>query len=280
MEWLETKSEIAALQVVLKSAGVQGGDSVTLLRAKRNLEDASREERGWKEREAWVKCRALLELLTISPMAMLTYFDGYLLGDDPLPGIAHESLSVAALLMLYRHSSVLRNPTPPAILRNRLERALEIYPSNSIILGMFLQGEKGQGVWGRVRNILGESTKDGLSTDKDVARRVADVWMAGWERGRWEGEVERTRSGLAAAVQNERQVIHFIHRTKGDGSAGRGEVLFYGASTSNLRYTLANYNELRTCSFVPSGIVLLRRVRAQVTTGEFIANGLLQSFTF
>jgi hypothetical protein len=211
MEWLETKSELAALQVVLKSAGVHGGDSVTLLRAKRNLEDASREERGWKEREAWMKCRALLELLTISPVAMLTYFDGYLLGDDPLPGVAHESLSVAALLMLYRHSSVLRNPTPPALLRNRLERALEIYPSNSIILGMFLQGEKGQGVWGRVRDILGESTKDKLRTDKDVARRVVDVWMAGWERGRWEGEVERTRSGLAAAVQNERRVIHFIH---------------------------------------------------------------------
>ncbi|KAF9015505.1 NRDE-2, necessary for RNA interference-domain-containing protein [Cyathus striatus] len=84
------------------------------------------------------------------------------------------------------------------ILRERVERGLEEYPSNSVILGIFLEGEKGEGVWGRVRGILGGGEM------KDVARRVEEVWIAGWEKGRWMGEVERTRSGLAAAVETER----------------------------------------------------------------------------
>jgi hypothetical protein len=119
---------------------------------------------------------------------------------------------VATLLMLHRHSTFLRNPAPPAFLRDRLERAIKDYPNNSIILGMFLQCEKGQGVWGRIRGILAES--DGK--DKDVARRVADIWIAGWERGRWQAEVERTRSGLGAAIQNERLVTKSRRMTSTD----------------------------------------------------------------
>jgi hypothetical protein len=205
MEWLEAKSDTTALKVVLKSAGVEGNDSIAILRAKRKLANAAIEEEDWKRREAWVKSSALLELLTTSPAAMMAVFDDYLLSDNLSPGgVAHERLTVAALLMLYRYSLVLRNPTPPALMRDRAARALHVYPSNSIILGLFLQGEKGQGIWGQVRGILGEKTRDGMEIDKDVARRVADVWIASWERGRWEGEVERTRSGLATAVQNER----------------------------------------------------------------------------
>jgi len=98
----------------------------------------------------------------------------------------------------------LRNPTPPSLLRDRLEKSIDVYPSNTVILGMFLEAEKGQAVWGRVRGLLGETTTDGLRKDKDVLRRAAEVWMASWEKGRWEAEKERTRSGLAAAVENER----------------------------------------------------------------------------
>lgn len=209
MEWLAGKSE-AALGVILRSVDVNGTAGIMILRAKRNLDNGyhSSKELPWKEQEAWVKLHGLLELITSTPAAMLLAFDGYILDDGniALKTPPHEGLTVASLLMLYRHSVILRNPTPPSLLRDRLEKAIEVYPSNTIVFGLFLEAEKGQGVWGRVRGLLGETTADGVGKDKDVPRRVAEVWVASWEKGRWEAEKERTRSGLVAAVDNERYV--------------------------------------------------------------------------
>lgn len=210
MEWLAAKPG-AALQVALRSVGVEATTGITILRAKRKLEDMYENsgELSWKEREAWIKLRGLLELLTSTPTAMLLVFDEYLLGNGNLieRTASHESLTVASLLVLYHHGVTLRNPTPPSLLRDRLEKGMEEYPSNTIVLGMFLEAEKGRGVWGRVRGLLGEHTTDGLGMDKDVPRRVAEVWVASWEKGRWDAEKERTRSGLAAAVHNERYIL-------------------------------------------------------------------------
>ena len=90
-------------------------------------------------------------------------------------------------------------------LRERAERVIELYPSNTIVLGMFLEAQKGQTIWGRVKALFGEGTEAGMQ-DKDLSRRVAEVWVASWEKGRWEAEQERTRGGLSAAVQSERYV--------------------------------------------------------------------------
>ena len=192
MEWL-AGGEQQALNVVLKSVGMEGaGSGVTLLRAKRSLEDLGSS----KEREPWIKLRALLELLTgHQPEMALEVFDRFALS---------ESLETSALLMVYHYGFVLRQPMPPSILRDRAYAAFDRYPSNSIILGMLLEAEKGQGVWGRVRAMLGSN--DGKA--KGVARRVEEIWIARWEQGRWLSEVERTRNGLAAAVEHERRVLH------------------------------------------------------------------------
>jgi hypothetical protein len=212
MEWLAGRSD-AALAVVLRSVDIEGTSGIMVLRAKRNLGDGYNSSKvlPWKEREAWVKLRGLLELLTSTPTATLLTFDEYILGyENFVPKTPpHESLTVASLLMLYRHTVTLRNPTPPSLLRDRLEKAIEVYPSNTIVFGMFLEAEKGRGVWGRVRGLLGETTADGMGKDKDVPRRVAEVWVASWEKGRWDAEKERTRSGLAAAVENERYVLRY-----------------------------------------------------------------------
>ena len=197
MEWMAGHSD-QALNVILRSVGVDGRSGILLLRGIRNLEAAIEDEAVWKKREGWIKLRALLELLTANgPTAALNVFDKHL-RDTKKNG--HESLTVACLLMLYQYSVKLRNSMPPSVLRERVKEALEEYPSNSVILGLFLEGEKGRGVWGGVRGILGES---GGKT-KDVARRIQEVWIIGWERGRWTSEIERTRSGLAAAVESER----------------------------------------------------------------------------
>lgn len=218
MEWLAGDEE-QALKVILKSVHLEGSCSdVTLLRAKRSLEDfvANGDPTNWKEREAWIRLRALLELLIgHQPTSALSIFDRYLSVEEH--GIFKESLSTSALLMLYYYGVILRNPMPPTILRERAYAAFEIYPSNSIILGTLLEAEKGQAVWGRLRAIFGGS--DGKV--KDVARRIEEIWVASWEKGRWHVELERTRGGLAAAVEHERYVVYLyrwhdlISRNKG-----------------------------------------------------------------
>jgi hypothetical protein len=205
MVWLTGQSD-AALEIIMRSAGVEGSGLVASLRAKRNLTESltTLPDAQWKEREAVIKLLSLIELLVTSLDSANHSFTNNLqtLEQGTVP---HESLTVAHLLMLYRHGMVLKRPAPPSIWRVAVQKALEIYPSNSIILGMFLEAEKGQGIWGRVRELLGDSTGGCTPTvEKDVSRRVMEVWIAGWERGRWEGEKERTRSGLAAAVESER----------------------------------------------------------------------------
>lgn len=203
MEWL-AGGETQSLNVVLKSVRLEGSNSgVTILRGKRLLDDLidSTDLTNWKDLEAWVRMRALLELLTGSPSSAIAVVDKYLSGAKC--GSFHESLTTFALLMLYYHGVTLRNSMPPSILRERVHAAFEVYPSNSIILGLLLESEKGQGVWGRLRKTL--SGND--SKAKDVTRRIEEVWIAAWEKGRWVGELERTRNGLAAAVEHERYVI-------------------------------------------------------------------------
>lgn len=201
MEWLAGQPD-AALKIVLRCAEVEGSGGVVLLRAKRNLDDNANAVEEGHAREPWIKLRALLELLTASgPDHALQIFDGYLSGLK-VGSTQHERLMVAEFILLYRHATVLKNPTPPGLLRGRVEKGIELYPSNSVLLGLFLEGEKGQGVWGKVRAMLGESG----GAEKDVLRRVEEVWIAGWDKLRWEAEVERTRRGLAAAVESERWV--------------------------------------------------------------------------
>lgn len=252
MEWLARDNE-AALQVVIRSAGSSGTSGVVLLRAKRRLEDASSEipVARWKEREAWARLRALLELLTASPAAAQSVFDAQL---DKLNAgtIPHESMMVASLCMLYVYGSVLRNPLPPALLRDRVEKALEIYPSNTILLALFLEAEKGQAVWGRLRSLLSDHSVDQMMRGKDVARRVAEVWATGWERGTWKAEEERIRTGLSSALQDERydraqtaQCNEFSLSFTEHGTA-----LCCGVYISNLRYEQINCRRRRSCSSV------------------------------
>lgn len=200
MEWLSDNPD-AALSVILRAVKVEGREGIQILRAKRSLDELCNGDAHWKERESWIKLRALLDLLTSAdPETAIGVFDDYLSQGIEKDSSAHESLTVACLLMLYRHGTVLKNPNKPLLLRERVEQAIELYPSNSIVLGLFLEGEKGQGVWGRVRRTLGEVP----GTEKDVYRRVEEVWInANWDAGRWEAEIERTRSGLAAATDNE-----------------------------------------------------------------------------
>lgn len=202
MEWLSGDQNVA-LRVIQRSVNIEGTGGMMILRVKRALDDTIRcAHEQWKDREGWIKLRALIELLTSSSQdGALATFDSQLSVDGSGPG---ECMMVASLILLYNHSVILRSPTPPAILRDRLQIAVDTYPDNSLVFGMFLEAEKGHGIWGRVRAQLGQSTADGGPREKSISRRVAEVWVAGWEKGRWQSEIERTRSGLTAAAESER----------------------------------------------------------------------------
>ena len=223
MEWLAGQHE-ASQSVILKSVGVEGPLGVDVLRAKRQLEDNIQRSTAnptsdegvldripWEPRSnrmAWTKSRALLELLTSSLSAALDVLDNHMERIDSSTTVGTrelESLVMVSLALIYHYGVTLRNPYPPEILRKRAERALALFPSNSFVLGMFLEGERGQGVWGKVREQLGEVMVDGEVRDKDLMRRVVDLWIeSGWEHGRWQMEKERARSGLNNAVKHER----------------------------------------------------------------------------
>ncbi|KAJ3803379.1 NRDE-2, necessary for RNA interference-domain-containing protein [Lentinula aff. detonsa] len=199
MEWLAGQ-EGNALSIILRAARVEGRGGVAILRAKRTLNDFGENCSSWREKEAWIKLGALLDISTSHDVQnALVIFDDELTRIEPRD-TAHESLTMACLMFIYRYSTVLKNPVPPSILRERAIQAMSYYPHNSVVLALFLEAEKGQGVWGRIRGTLGDNGEN----VKDVARRVQEVWIAGWESGRWEAEIERTRIGLAAAIEHER----------------------------------------------------------------------------
>ncbi|CCL98994.1 uncharacterized protein FIBRA_01002 [Fibroporia radiculosa] len=204
MEWLAGGSDVA-IEVLVRSTAGQGTSGVAILRAKRYLQEslAITSQETWKTRELRLKIWALLELLTASPHSALSVFDTQISKLTPQT-ISHESMTAASVLFLYNHSAVLRNPMPPALFRERAERAVDLYPNNTVLLGLFLEAEKGRGIWGRVRAMLSENTGTPLLKEKDIMRRMAETWVTGWGIGGWEAEQERARSGLSAAVQSER----------------------------------------------------------------------------
>ena len=199
MEWLAGESE-AATRVALRAAEVEGFGGLATLRGKRAIEATADEipETLWKAREAWLRLGALLELLTGNSLP--SFFTAHL----EVGAVAQESMAVASLGMLYHHIVTLRSPTRPAILRERLERAVELFPENTIILGMFLEMQQGQRLWGGVRKLGDVSISGDPMRAKGVVRMVTEVWLGGWEKGQWLWEVERIRNSLIAALENER----------------------------------------------------------------------------
>ncbi|TDL28581.1 DUF1740-domain-containing protein [Rickenella mellea] len=204
LEWLSGNNN-KALEIIMTATGQSStGGNVQLLRAKRTLDENTRntQQVTWRCRLGWCKMRLVLELLSGTMQGGIHIADEFFLSLND-GSVEHESLSMASLLLLYHHSVTLRNPSPPALLRAQVQKAVEKYPSNTIILGVFLECEKGEGVWGRVRDLLGDNS-EGRFKEKSVARRVADVWIAGWQKGKWHSEIERVRNGLEAAVLSTR----------------------------------------------------------------------------
>lgn len=201
MEWLDGNGD-ASLKAIYTACVVETSGGVGILKVKRALDDRITQlPQGSQDPfdlRAWICLRALFELLTTgSVTAALSAFSQQ--GEHGRSDAGREALEIASLLLVYHHAHTLRVPCPPAVLRETAEAALQLYPENSVVLGVFLEAERGQSIWGRVRKLYGESTA-AAGRQKRLIRRLWDIWAAGRERGHYDGE--RVRQVLtAAAVQ-------------------------------------------------------------------------------
>ncbi len=258
MEWLAGDPD-AATRVVLRAADVEGL-GLAILRGKRALEATAQEipETLWKVRETWTRLGVLLELLTGHSLPSLM--------TAPLEAgtVVQESMAIASLGMLYHHISTLKSPTRPVVLRERLETAVELFPDNTILLGMFLEMQRGQGLWGRVRKLGDINNFGDVAYEKGVSRCAAEIWLGGWEKGRWFWEVERIRGSLTAAIENERCVYPGMMRitdSKPFLSPAHEGALSYGDYYWSWRYGQVIWRGQKMCYYRLSERVRWLKVR-------------------
>lgn len=200
LQWV-SGCEDDALDVILRSTGQRDGrNTIVVLRAKRHLEEHVAEVTNWRAKLRICKLRILLELLTGTLQSAIEVGRQHL-STVNRSGALHEGLTVGILVMVFHYTKTMRNYAAPRVLRELAQEAIQLYPDDTIVIGIFLESEKGEAVWGRVRRVLGDRGQP-----KSVVRRVFEVWVAGWDIGRWEGEIEGVRAALEDAVTSDKSV--------------------------------------------------------------------------
>jgi hypothetical protein len=129
----------------------------------------------------------------------------------------HESLTTWLCSIIFQLSQLPGIIVPQAIIAEQISSALKYHPDNTILLGLFLESERGQGIWGRVRSLLdnsddflvsrsssGSLSTQTLSGSKSLSRIAWELWAEGWSYGPW--EKERVRAKLELATRNSRYV--------------------------------------------------------------------------
>jgi hypothetical protein len=163
-----------------------------------------------------LQCLILLELIHSHDSARaLASFADYksILGtgksDSREFHILGERLAVASALLIYHHTHTLKNISRPIVLRKHVSSSVPDFPGNSLLLGVWLESERGEAVWGRVRTGVAEvvlrrggSIAGSRSSRISVARWAWAVWLETWERGAW--HADRARSVLRQALEDSR----------------------------------------------------------------------------
>lgn len=138
--------------------------------------------------KALTQLRFLLELTTGNVESLLTTYDLRIKKARILNRELEEITLVVMLRLLWRHVILLRNPFPRSSIRDRVQDAIGRFPSNTVLLGIFLECERGEAVWGRVGAVLGDgvtisSRYDRSATEvawqkKSTSRMIWEVWVA------------------------------------------------------------------------------------------------------
>jgi len=127
----------------------------------------------------------------------------FLHDNDRSWGRIREAIVYSSAYLIYHYTITLRNPCPPIYLRKHVPDLIGQYPSNTLLLGMWLESERGEALWGRVRNgisdvVLGGDVSGTMKT-VGVSRWLWSLWVEKWERGAW--DANRVRSMLRKAIE-------------------------------------------------------------------------------
>lgn len=203
VEFFWFREEQSQAQVLLANyLGIQGAlAGLNLLRARKGLDaKLSHYEEADKQWEACVRLRFFLELGATTPRECISTIDS-LVAENNTSESTHERVSMWLCLTLFSISHLPGAAIPPTLVRGRVSVAVAQYPDNTVLLGLFLECERGYGIWGRVRSLLDsshQSTSSTLDERASLSRIAWEVWAESWSYGPW--EAERVRNKLEHAV--------------------------------------------------------------------------------
>jgi len=199
--WLRDE-QLQAQTLLTNYLGIQGVlSSLNLLRARKDLDARmSHYKEADKQWEACLRLRFFVELASAKMEECISVIDSLLAGPH-VSRQTHEAISMWLCLTIFSIARIPGSMTPPTLVRDRVSISLALYPRNTVLLGLFLECERGYGIWGRVRNLLdsGYQSDSIITGEKPSLLRVAfDIWAENWGYGPW--ETERVRNKLENAV--------------------------------------------------------------------------------
>jgi tetratricopeptide (TPR) repeat protein len=194
-----------ANQILSRFLDIQGPfTGLNLLRARKNLDGkASLHSIDTLQWEALTRTRFFLELSATTIQETMPIIDACISTLDRQSPL-RESLTMWLCTTIFSISQIPGSMVPPAIVSERVDAALVDYDRNTILLGLFLECERGLGIWGRVRNLLdGHSSVGSMTLTSRGLRRIAwEIWAEDWGYGRW--EPERVRMKFERALTAKR----------------------------------------------------------------------------
>ncbi|PVG04525.1 DUF1740-domain-containing protein [Serendipita vermifera] len=199
--WLQS-DPTQAKELLFAFLGIQGDLSgLNLLRARRTLEaKASQYFSSTKQRDACLRIRFFVELVSSNIEEASLVLEKHLEDMQDGPGL-HESITTWLCVTLYEIAQLRGSMVPRSTVAGRVASAVTQYPHNTILLGLFLECERGFGIWGNVRKML-DSGWPLAGSEKVINKSLMslcwDIWAEGWGYGPW--DMERVRSRLEWAT--------------------------------------------------------------------------------
>ena len=136
--------------------------------------------------------------------AARTYLEDYI---DHLPLLSFEAEEVSQILakLLYIHST--RRSIPASLFRDVLEKAVATYSNNTLFLSLYLWGELGGRIYGRIQRLVSHLISTSNSEGQGVIGNLWSVWAESmlahrtfWDKGG--GGAERVKMVLDKGINS------------------------------------------------------------------------------
>lgn len=228
--WLQD-NRIQAERILADACGIKGPfQGTNLLRARKALESSiSSSLQSSYTWEASIRLRFFLDFSASTlETAISTVISS--LANVPTSEPAHESLTTWLCLTIFQLSQLPGIIVPQSTLANQVSAALKSHHENTILLGLFLECERGRGIWGKVRSLLDDDDSfmsTVLLSPKSLSRIAWEVWAEGWGYGPWEKERVRAKLGLATRMRGYVKKQHLKKTFDKGGYRSRRSVVLW-----------------------------------------------------